>query len=104
MGRDTIRVLALRKLAVVSSRYERSLMGEIPYINTPLMGKALPGANILLDSESQSPMRQKTIGNQASLVLLPQNLLVKQNGYSRISEEEHCTIVMCKSDFFFLFH
>lgn len=51
------------------------------------MGKALPGAHILLDSESQSPMRQKTIGNQASLVLLPQNLLVKQNGYSRISEE-----------------
>lgn len=59
MGRDAIRVLALRKLAVVSSRYERSLMGESPYINTPLMGKALPGAHILLDSESQSPMRQK---------------------------------------------
>lgn len=39
------------------------------------MGKALPAAHILLDSESQSPMRQKTIGNQASLVLLPQNYL-----------------------------
>lgn len=75
MGRDAIGVSALRKLAVVSSRYQKSLMGESPYINTPMMGKALPGAHILLDSESQSPMRQKTIGNQASLVLLPQNYL-----------------------------
>lgn len=37
------------------------------------MGKALPGAHILLDSESQSPTRQKSIETQASLVLLPQN-------------------------------
>lgn len=73
MGRDAIRVLTLRKLAVVSSRYKRSLMGEITYINTPTMGKALPGAHILLDSESQSPTRQKSIETQASLVLLPQN-------------------------------
>lgn len=50
-------------------------MGENPYINTPMMGKALPGAHILPDSESQSPMRQKAIGNQAPLVLLPQNYL-----------------------------
>lgn len=53
-------------------------MGEITYINTPMMGKALPGAHILLDSESQSPMRQKSIETQASLVPLPQNHLVNK--------------------------